>query len=308
MLLSGSHVKLNFRLMNNKTPQPTNDYASLTDQVEESDKSLDRICVATQADNAVAQRMSAENAEVRFATLLVKATHDRAPTQPYYKPKLYYTGTEIQNFKREARTQGRSTLQSQMAWEKDQKLTRLRTIWKQGANPQIAPCTPSSPVAPQVAPPTHALMDAQTADTHTHLGPMSEEELNKGVLNGSIPSAAYDTACTSHSGMPGNPFIQTNTLSKNVFALADNYPIPGSNVANLHYDVRKTARTVDMVPSLTKNSLLSGEKLHKRVHISMRRQGGKPVRRAHGENIYFQGGRAQRVEIPQGKPVAHSSS
>ena len=64
MLLSGSHVKLNFRLMNNKTPQPTNDYASLTDQVEESDKSLDRICVATQAANAVARRRNTEDAEV----------------------------------------------------------------------------------------------------------------------------------------------------------------------------------------------------------------------------------------------------
>ena len=63
-------------------------------------------------------------------------------------------------------------------------------------------------MAPQVAPPTHALMDAQNADTHSPLEKIPEEELKKGVLNGSIPLAAYDTACTSHAGIPGDPFIQ----------------------------------------------------------------------------------------------------
>ena len=256
--MSGSGVKLNIRLINNKPPQPTNYYAPPTDQVEESDKSLDRICVATQAANAVARRMSTQYSEVRFAMLLVTATHDRLPTKLDCKSKLYYSGTKIRNFKREARTQGRSALQSQMAWKQDQKLTRIRTICKQGANPQITPCTPSSPVEHQAAPPTHDVMDAQTADTHSHLKPMSEEELKKGVLNGSIPSAAYDTACTSHAGMPCDPFIQTNTPSTNVFALADNYPIPGSNVAKLHHDVCEPARTVYMFPYLTNNSLLSG--------------------------------------------------
>ena len=88
------------QLINNKTPQPTNYYAPLTDQVEESDKLLDRICVANQEANAVARRTSAEDAEVRFVTLLVTATHNRAPTQPDSKPKLYYYVTEIHDFKR----------------------------------------------------------------------------------------------------------------------------------------------------------------------------------------------------------------
>ena len=175
MVFSGSGVNLNIRLINNKTPQPTNYYPPLTDQLEKSDKSLDRICVVTQADNDVVQRTSTEEAEVRFANILVTATHDRAPTQPDSKPILYYTVTKIHDFKREVRTQGRSTLQSQMAWNKNQKLTRLRTIWKQGANPHIYLCGPGSPMAPQVAPPTYALMDAQTVDIHSPLEPMSEE-------------------------------------------------------------------------------------------------------------------------------------
>ena len=124
-------------------------------------------------------------------------------------------------------------------------------------------------MATHVAPPTHALMDAQTSDTNSYLGPMSEEELKKGVLNGSIPSAAYDTACTSHAVMPGNPFIQTNTPSTKVFELADNYPITGSNVAKLHPDVHKPACIVDMVPSLTKISLLSGGNFSQAGYISV---------------------------------------
>ena len=98
---------------------------------------------------------------------------------------------------------------------------------------------------------------------------MSKEELKKRVLNGSIPLAAYDTACTSHAGMTGDPFIQTNTPSTKVFALADNYPIPGSNLAKLHHDVREPARTVDMVPSLTNNFLLSGGKFAQAGYVSV---------------------------------------
>ena len=38
---------------------------------------------------------------------------------------------------------------------------------------------------------------------------LTENKLIEGVLNGSIKSAAYDTACTSNAGMVGDPFIQT---------------------------------------------------------------------------------------------------
>ena len=79
MVLSRSGVKLNIQLINNKTRQPTNYYALLTDPVKESDESLDIISVETQASNAVARRTSAEGVKVRFVTLLVMATHDRAP-------------------------------------------------------------------------------------------------------------------------------------------------------------------------------------------------------------------------------------
>ena len=69
--------------------------------------------------------------------------------------------------------------------------------------------------------------------------------------------------------MPGDPFIQTNTPSTKVFVIADNYPIPGSNVAKLHHNVHKLAHTVDMVPSLTNNSLLSRGKFAQAGYVSV---------------------------------------
>ena len=51
---------------------------------------------------------------------------------------------------------------------------------------------------------------------HTPIPPkpaqLSEAQTKRGFLNGSIPSAAWDTACTSHAGMIGDPFIPTGQI------------------------------------------------------------------------------------------------
>ena len=52
---------------------------------------------------------------------------------------------------------------------------------------------------------------------------LTEKKLREGVLNGSIPSAAYDMACTSNAGMVGDPFIQTGRPSTKVFTVADGH-------------------------------------------------------------------------------------
>jgi len=99
--------------------------------------------------------------------------------------------------------------------------------------------------------------------------PLTEQQLKKGVLNGSIPSAAWDTACTSNAGKIGDPFIPTNQRSTKVFALADGHPAPGTTIAKLHHPIREPARTVDMVPALAENSLLSGGKFAEAGYISI---------------------------------------
>ena len=99
---------------------------------------------------------------------------------------------------------------------------------------------------------------AGKSEADSRIAMMSEAELKQGVLDGSIASAAWDTACTSNAGMIGDPYLQTSEPSTKVFAVADGHRTPGANIAKLHHPVREPARTVDMVPALADQSLLSG--------------------------------------------------
>ncbi len=96
-----------------------------------------------------------------------------------------------------------------------------------------------------------------------------DQNLKAGVLDGTIPSAAWDTACTSHSGKPVRPLVFTNHRFTKAFALADGCPAPASNIAVLHHRVRDLSRTVDIVPALRGNSLLSGGKFAESGYISI---------------------------------------
>ena len=96
-----------------------------------------------------------------------------------------------------------------------------------------------------------------------------EEQLKKGVLDGSIPSAAYDTACTSHAGLEGDLFIPTDQPSTKLFTVATGRKTPGSRVAKLHHPLREPARKVDIVPGLAYQYLLSGKKFAKAGYVSI---------------------------------------
>ena len=96
-----------------------------------------------------------------------------------------------------------------------------------------------------------------------------EKKLREGVLNGSIPSAAYDTTCTSNSGMVGDPFIHTGRPSTKVFTVEDGHKTPGSTETKLHHPVREPAWTVDVVPALTNQSLLSGNKFAQAGYVTI---------------------------------------
>ena len=69
--------------------------------------------------------------------------------------------------------------------------------------------------------------------------------------------------------MIGDPFIQTTQQSTKVFFVADGHQTPGSNIAKLHHPVREPARTVDMVPALAGQSLLSVAKFADAGYISV---------------------------------------
>ena len=87
---------------------------------------------------------------------------------------------------------------------------------------------------------------------------LTKSQLKQGVLNGTITSAAWDMARTSNTGKDKDPYIQTDKLSTKVFSMADCHPTPASNVDKLHHPIRGPACTVDMVPALADQSLLSG--------------------------------------------------
>ena len=116
-----------------------------------------------------------------------------------------------------------------------------------------------------------------------------EARIKKGVLDGTIPSAAWDTACTSNAGKPGDPFLPTGLKSSKVFALADGRPAPASTVAKLEHGLREPARTVDMVPALRGNSLLSGGKFAEAGYISI----------CDGEEVNIYDGRTARIQVSE---------
>ena len=98
---------------------------------------------------------------------------------------------------------------------------------------------------------------------------MTEQKVKQGVLEGSMLSSAWDTPCISHIGMLGDPFIHTKQRSTNIFALANGHPTLATNIAKLEHRVQEPVRTVNMVPVLANQSLLSGGKFAEAGYVSV---------------------------------------
>ena len=99
--------------------------------------------------------------------------------------------------------------------------------------------------------------------------PLTEPELKRGVLDGTIPSAVSDTGATSSAGLVGDPFIDTDEVSTKVFHLPTGGKAPASKVVKLEHNLREPARTVDMVPDLVAQTLLSASKFADANYISI---------------------------------------
>ena len=69
--------------------------------------------------------------------------------------------------------------------------------------------------------------------------------------------------------MVGDPFIQNGRLSNKVFTVAECYKTPGSTEAKLHHPVREPARTLDMVPALSDQSLLRRNKFSEAGYVTI---------------------------------------
>jgi hypothetical protein len=91
----------------------------------------------------------------------------------------------------------------------------------------------------------------------SNLSDVMERATKEGILNGSIPSAAYDTAATSSCGKYGDPFIPTGRQSTKVFQTPTGHKAPASEIRLLEHDLRSPATEVHMMPELTETTLVS---------------------------------------------------
>ena len=61
----------------------------------------------------------------------------------------------------------------------------------------------------------------------------------KGVLEGLTPSSAWDTECTPHAEILGEPLIQIEQRSNKIITLVDGHPTPETNIAKLEHRVQE---------------------------------------------------------------------
>jgi hypothetical protein len=80
------------------------------------------------------------------------------------------------------------------------------------------------------------------------------------VLSGAIPLAVSNTGATSHALLPSAPLIPTGEWSQAVFHLPNGAMAAATAINKLHLNVHESARSVNIVPALVENSLLSPNK------------------------------------------------
>ena len=81
--------------------------------------------------------------------------------------------------------------------------------------------------------------------------------MKKGIINGSKPAIVADSGAISNCGRMGNLFIPIGVASFEVFDTSLSQVLEATEQATLMHMVREPARTVNMVPGLKQNSLLS---------------------------------------------------
>ena len=110
--------------------------------------------------------------------------------------------------------------------------------------------------------------------------------LQTQVENGNIPSsewegahniwgtstvtpAAFNLGATSNCGLASDPYIEMGTKTKKIFHLPNGDTAPASIQAKLKHAVRELARTVDIIPELKSNSLLSASKFTNTGYVTI---------------------------------------
>jgi hypothetical protein len=88
-------------------------------------------------------------------------------------------------------------------------------------------------------------------------------KMKEGILNGTIPSAVSDTGATLSAFLKKDPSRAMGKLSTAIFHLPDGAIAPAMTRNKLLHNVREPACSVNIVPALVENSLLSTNKFAK---------------------------------------------
>ena len=172
--------------------------------------------------------------------------------------------------------------------------------WQQA---QASTQRPPGPTRIPMAPPVVVLDSACAATTAAPPLQLTEGQQKKGFIDGSIPYAAYNTACTSNAGLEGDLLIPTDHPSTKIFTVATGHKTPWSRGAKLHHPVHDPARTVDIFPGLANQSLLSGEKFSKAGYVlicndaEVNIYGGRTVKITVSEEAVLKGWRYPRTQM-----------
>jgi hypothetical protein len=96
-----------------------------------------------------------------------------------------------------------------------------------------------------------------------------EERVKEGVVNGTIPYGVKDSGAPSTYGKSGDPFEPTNRKLTKTFHMPTGNETPAGDISLLHHDLCDPARTVDMVPGIKNNTLISTSKFADANYISI---------------------------------------
>ena len=87
----------------------------------------------------------------------------------------------------------------------------------------------------------------------------------------------------------GDLFIKKNCKSTKIFALADGHPTVATTITILEHKIQEPVFTVNMVPSLANQSLLSGSKFSEAGYVSV----------CNGKEVYIYDGYTAKTTVSE---------
>jgi hypothetical protein len=125
------------------------------------------------------------------------------------------------------------------------------------------------------------------------------------MLNGTIPSAVSDTGATSSAFLKKDPSRTTGELSTTVIHLPDGAIAPATTRNKLLHNMHEPACSVNIIPALVENSLLSTIKFAEAGYTVIYDKDEVNFYDARTMKIMVSRGNPHRLAMPTPENVAH---